>query len=109
MKPFKVLVGTDACDRISRADALRYEGSVWLVPDWIEHPVKKSREPRRGIRVPEHFLQEAPPGFRAELLVTVPVPMSALVGPLDESGSVGEFEVREPLPVRVLTVASRLH
>jgi hypothetical protein len=67
-----------------KTDAIEYEGSYWLVPEWLVSPDQKSRKPTRIIRVEEPYqlagrLAGHPKdGF--DIFVNVPVPTAVLEG-----------------------------
>lgn len=77
MKIFKTLITFP--DGIYTVDTIEYEGSLWLVPEWIDGtPSEGYSKPVRIIRMPP--LQQAGPSVSADYVVSYPLPKAVLEG-----------------------------
>jgi hypothetical protein len=68
---FRVRVPTD--DGLKTIDAIEYEGSFWLVPQWLEQPSSGLQKPMRIIRV-DHIRREPWRQGGLDFVLESPVP-----------------------------------
>ena len=70
--------------RIVVCDGIAYEGKLWIVTGWNPHPTKTVASPKRIIRF-DCFPHHAAKGQSAHYQdIKLPIPESALLGPLPE-------------------------
>lgn len=95
MKIFKTMGGIDDSNTVDIIDTIQYQGKLWLVPKWLDYPDLGVRKPARLIRIDSVPHQKLKPGsgYPADLLLSVPVPRSAVDGHSTQPGPAGEFEV----------------
>ena len=105
---FKVLVTYSDIGQIDKADAIKYQGKIWLVPHWLEYPALGVKKPVRIVHLGPHGLkpcQFAGCRYMAEAML---VPKSVLDGhsqPLAPIEVVESPEISIPIP----TGSDRLH
>jgi hypothetical protein len=106
---FKVLILIEDDGSLCEADAIRHQGSLWLVPKWIDSPSEKTTRPERIIRLDNLPMQ--PGGSMgnpsAPFVLNIAIPKSVLEGPI-QSQTTGNFVVIG-LPNIVFPMKSRLH
>ena len=81
MTILKCLVGLSD-GMVITIDGIEHEGKLWLVPGWLEHPKEPHAIPERIIRFdcfPHQVSQEG--GLDYEN-IQLPIPESALLGPM---------------------------
>jgi hypothetical protein len=81
----------DTGERDLEMDAMFFEGSVWLVPVWVEHPGTANRHPERLVRLNKDSYQVRHGPTPNDIVVKHPVPISEILA-LEKSGTVGGFE-----------------
>jgi hypothetical protein len=59
-------------------DAIEYNGGVWLVPQWLDHPFQPARKPVRIIRL--DLLPHSGRSGPWDYVLTGPVPRDVLEG-----------------------------
>ncbi len=74
MKLFKVLVSFDNSGDVFISDGLEYEGSVWVIPKWLNYPTEGNRKPERIIRLQKNETQHTPNSSRQLYLAMSPLP-----------------------------------
>jgi hypothetical protein len=62
------------------ADAIDYEGKLWLVPEWIPGPEIRCERPTRLICLDDLQVIEADSRYQADLELVRPLPKSFLDG-----------------------------
>lgn len=63
-------------------DGIAHEGKLWLVPSWLEHPTEPIAIPERIIRFDNFPYQEDLGGGLDYQNIQLPIPESALLGPM---------------------------
>lgn len=58
MQILKIMVPYSDVGDIGICDAIEYQGGIWLVPYWLDHPTLKVRKPIRIVRVDLLGLQQ---------------------------------------------------
>ena len=80
IKVLKVGVGSGG-GAIQECDAIRYDGKLWLVPQWLDEPGRGTTKPRRMIRIDS--LPHQPmtnPAFGLDFILNGPLPKAVLDG-----------------------------
>lgn len=66
-------------------DGIAYAGKLWIIPGWIEQPGKPVASPKRLIRF-DCFPYKSAKGRSTDYQnIELPIPESALLGPLPDS------------------------
>ena len=66
---------------IQERDAIKYDGKLWLVPQWLDEPGSGTTKPRRIIRIDS--LPHEPmtnPAFGLDFILSGPLPKAVLDG-----------------------------
>jgi len=66
---------------IQECDAIKYDGKLWLVPQWLDEPGSGTTKPRRIIRIDS--LPHEPmtnPAFGLDFILSGPLPKAVLDG-----------------------------
>ena len=80
IKVLKVGVGSGG-GAIQECDAIKYDGKLWLVPQWLDEPGSGTTKPRRIIRIDS--LPHEPmtnPAFGLDFILNGPLPKAVLDG-----------------------------
>ena len=80
IKVLKVGVGSGG-GAIQECDAIKYDGKLWLVPQWLDEPGRGTTKPRRMIRIDS--LPHQPmtnPAFGLDFILNGPLPKAVLDG-----------------------------
>ena len=80
IKVLKVGVGSGG-GAIQECDAIKYDGKLWLVPQWLDEPSRGTTKPRRMIRIDS--LPHQPmtnPAFGLDFILNGPLPKAVLDG-----------------------------
>ena len=80
IKVLKVGLGSGG-GAIQECDAIKYDGKLWLVPQWLEEPGRGTTKPRRIIRI--NSLPHQPmtnPAFGLDFILNGPLPKAVLDG-----------------------------
>jgi hypothetical protein len=101
----KVGVGSGG-GAILECDAIRYDGKLWLVPEWLDEPSSGTTKPRRMIRIDTLPHQPmANPAYGMEFILNGPLPKAVLDG-VAEPEQAAQYEIVElpeieiPMPQR---------
>jgi hypothetical protein len=76
----KVGVGSGG-GAIQECDAIKYDGKLWLVPQWLDEPGRGTTKPRRIIRIDS--LPHQPmtnPAFGLDFILNGPLPKAVVDG-----------------------------
>lgn len=109
-KILKVLLFNDTDGALFHCDAIEHEGSLWLVPHWLEAPAIAVSKPARMVRI-DH-LPRQPGGAYGDYVLNAPVP-KVLLERATPRGPVVGFEYRElpdveiPASVRPLEILKK--
>ena len=66
---------------VQECDAIKYDGKLWLVPQWLDEPGSGTTKPRRIIRIDS--LPHEPmtnPAFGLDFILSGPLPKAVLDG-----------------------------
>lgn len=66
-------------------DGISHQGKLWLVPSWLEHPTEPIAMPERIIRFDNLHYQTGHKGGLDYQNIQLPIPESALLGPMPPS------------------------
>jgi hypothetical protein len=75
VKILKSIVIRPATGRIDKMDTIEFEGKLWLVPHWLDEPIRKVTKPARLIRMdllPHQSM--AGTGYGADFVVSYRIP-----------------------------------
>jgi hypothetical protein len=82
-QPIKILrvgIGSDNGE-ILKCDAIEFEGSLWLVPQWLDEPAKGVTKPRRIIRMgPLPHQKMSNPAYGLDYILNGYMPKAVLDG-----------------------------
>jgi hypothetical protein len=105
IKILKVGVGSGG-GAILECDAVRYDGKLWLVPEWLDEPGGGTTKPRRMIRIdslPHQAMTNSAYGL--DFILNGPLPKAVLDG-VAEPEQAAQYEIVElpdieiPMPQR---------
>ena len=87
---------------IHGCDVIEFEGTFWLVPEWLDVPARGVTKPRRIVSLAKVRYQRTP-GADREFVVNDPIPIAVLEGrapsQIAERYDVRELpEIEFPLP-----------
>ena len=80
IKVLKVGVGSGG-GAVQECDAIKYDGKLWLVPQWLDEPGRGTTKPRRMIRIDS--LPHQPmtnPAYGLDFILNGPLPKTVLDG-----------------------------
>jgi hypothetical protein len=66
---------------VQECDAIKYDGKLWLVPQWLDEPGRGTTKPRRIIRIdslPHESMTN--PAFGLDFILSEPLPKAVLDG-----------------------------
>src|SRR5580704_17400667 len=66
---------------VQECDAIKYDGKLWLVPQWLDEPGRGTTMPRRIIRIdslPHESMTN--PAFGLDFILSEPLPKAVLDG-----------------------------
>jgi hypothetical protein len=91
---YRVMVMIADTGQLAECDAIKYQGKLWLVPNWLDSPAEQSTRPERiiymdGLRYQEGVEQG---GRKFDYTLSHPIPIAVLYGP-DPSQAEGGFVV----------------
>ena len=84
MKIFKVWVSFDNNGNIFLSDGIDYQGSIWIVSNWLNYPAEGNKKPERIIQIPKADLQHTPDSSNHLYLVKHSLP-AALLSAVNQS------------------------
>ena len=74
MEIFKVTASFDDNGNIYTMDGIEYEGSIWIVPKWLNYPSEGNKKPERIIRLQKDETQYTPNSSMQRYLAKYPLP-----------------------------------
>ena len=98
MKILKVFVSSGG--EIGIVDAIEYQGGIWLVPEWLDHPDKPMTQPARIIRM--DVLPHTQMTGQADYALRGPIPKAVLDGETTSAAGT-QFDVVERPDISIRT------
>lgn len=74
MNTLQALVILQSSGDIVQIDAIKHEGGIWLVPNWLDNIIEKTTSPQRIIRMDTLQHQAVEPGSEHQFVVNTPIP-----------------------------------
>lgn len=95
MKILKTIVGSAETGALYLIDTIEHEGKLWLVPQWLDEPIRKVSKPARLIRLDILPFQSMKGSkYPADYVLNGPMP-TALLELKTPKEPISGFEVRE--------------
>jgi hypothetical protein len=99
--------GKSAGSQMTAIDVIEYEGSLWVVPEWLDYPKLGISKPARIVRIDQLRYSTSKLPW-ADYFLTTPVP-KAVLDSLSPSSGVVDYEVVVLPDIKVRTPPSAMH
>jgi hypothetical protein len=111
MKILKTMVGLADKPQLVRADTIRYDGKLWIVPKWLSFPAEKCSRPERIVRIdhlPHQETDRNEQDYPVDFILNVPIPTAAFRGPVDEK-TAAEYEIHFSPDIKIPVSDKRIN